>query len=168
MISSLKLSLRILSLLFVYSTGCGLLGGGEPSIPRAKGYQVSAPAGWKLKETGVESDTTYTLPSGNVATVTSSCNRPYEASPEVLTRQLLIGTRNISFDKRERMTVNGVEGLFSSVKASADGRPLYMQILVLSKKACVFDFTLVSPKQISENESQEFLGFVRRFKYGND
>src|SRR5437763_533123 len=70
--------------------GCALVGGGT-DLERASGYSVSPPDPWKNRSRG-DSDRAYLLPSGNIVTLVSSCNRNPDAPLDVLTRHLLMGT----------------------------------------------------------------------------
>ncbi len=79
-----------------------------------------------------------------------------------------MGARNINFAKKEKVKVAGEEGLHSSVKATLDGNPFLLELFVLPNHGCVFDFSLVSPKLISDKDSEEFLAFVKSFTYGTN
>lgn len=145
-------------------TGCAIFGG-ESGIDRAGGYTVQAPAGWKSTDRA-ESDRAYRLPSGNVVTLTSSCHKNADAPLEVLSRHLLIGARNVEVVERRRIPVDGVEGLFSRVRATFDKARGYLVLFVVAKQDCVFDFSLVSNKIVPDKDIDDFLDFVRTFKYG--
>lgn len=149
-------------------TNCALFGGGNETVKRVKGYHISPPSTWTARETGNESDKAYKTSRGSVATITSSCQRNANAPLEVLTKHLLLGARKITYQERERIVVDGSEGLFSSAKATLDGVPFYLMLFVLPHHECVFDFSLVSPKSIAEAEKQEFASFIRSYKYGNN
>jgi hypothetical protein len=101
-------------------------------------------------------------------TVTSSCNKHKEASLKVLTRELLIGSRNVKIEREEPLVILGGEAHYSRVRASSEGVPFLLDIVVLKKRGCVFDFSLMSPKSITANETKEFLSFVRTLKYATD
>lgn len=148
--------------------GCALFGGGGESLKRAKNYHVTAPTTWLARETNNESDKAFKTSSGSVATVTSSCQRNANAPLEVLTKHLLLGARKISFQERQRIVVDGQEGLYSLVKATLDGVPFHLQLFVLPHHACVFDFSMVSPKAFNETEKEEFISFFKSYSYGNN
>lgn len=147
---------------------CALFGGGEVGLTRARGYRLTAPSSWKEKSTGGESDKAYRLASNNIVTVTSSCKDNAQSSLDVLTRQLLIGARNVVIEKKERHLVSGTEGQYARVRATFDGVPFVLDVFVFAKEGCVFDFSLVAPKSITPSETKEFISFVKTFEYGTD
>lgn len=155
-------------LIFPFSPGCALFGGGSETLHRAKGYKIRAPNGWTAKNSNSESDSAFQTASGNVATLTSSCQRNANASLDVLTRHLLLGARNTTFMDKKKIAVAGREGQHSSIKTTLDGSVLYLELFVLPKEACVFDFSLVSNKEISEKERTEFISFFKSFTYGSN
>lgn len=155
-----------LPLIAMAGAGCALMGGGNAPPPKSKHYRVSAPEGWK-EDDRADSDRAYRLASGSLVTLNSSCTRNSDAPLEVLTKHLLFGARNVQVDKRETMTVAGEQGLYSQVRATVDKVPFYLHLFVLPKSGCVFDFSLMNPKGISEKDGEEFLAFVKSFKHGS-
>ncbi len=147
--------------------GCALFGGGgEGSWARAETYTVTPGASWKKREPE-NSDKAYQLSSGALATVTSSCNRHPTASLQLLTKHLLMGTRDVNVEKREDLKVGDADGLLSKVTATMEGTKFHMLLVVSRQKnGCVFDFSLVSPKTLSGGDEGEFLDFVRSYKNG--
>jgi hypothetical protein len=159
----------ILSFVFVVSvSGCALFGGGEEKINRAKNYRVTPPKDWKEIDSSNQSDQAYKLPSGNVVTLTSSCKPNRSQSLDVLTRHLLLGARNVSYEKQDIYLIAGHEGLYSSVKAKMEGVPFSLELFVLPSNTCVFDFSLMSPKMISETDKADFISFFKSFKNGTN
>jgi len=147
-------------------SGCALFGGGGGNLPKAKGYRVQSPARWQEMEKA-DSDYAYRLPSGNLATLNSSCTRNSQAPLEVLTKHLLFGARNVEYLEREKVDVRGDQGLLSRVSATIEGVPFQLLVFVLPKNGCIFDFSLVSPREIATGDRQEFLAFVKSFQYGS-
>jgi hypothetical protein len=168
------LSLRVaaeISFLLVIS-GCALMGGSGnenrvSSLKRSKNYDVTLPTGWEKTERA-DSDSAYQLRSGAIATVTSSCERDAREPLDILMRHLLIGARKINMVRKERLQVDGVEALYSHVRAQLEGRPFDLHLVVLTRAGCVFDFSLVNPKPLSAEEIDQFLGFVKGFRYVAD
>jgi hypothetical protein len=153
--------------LAVVGPDCALLTGTEPGLKHSSRYKISAPSNWKVKGQD-ESDYAYSLPSGNIATVNSACERDTQVTLEILTRQLMIGLRSLNFLRKENMVIDGKEGQFSAVRASEQGVPFYLNLFVVTKEDCIFDFTLVSPRPIPSQETEEFQSLLKSFHYGND
>ena len=157
----IALSLALVAQGFI---GCAMFGTSD-SLVRAEDYHVNPPKDWKQRSSE-ESDSAYRLPSGSLATVTSSCTRGAKTTLKVLTRHLLMGTRNVKFLKQEPLTVEGGSALHSSVKATIDKVQFRLELVVFRKSGCVFDFSLLKPKTLSEKDVAQFLAFARSLKYG--
>jgi hypothetical protein len=152
------------------ASSCALLGiggGGEGSWARAEKYSVTPDSSWK-KRSPEDSDKAFQLPSGNIATVTSSCRRHPEASLELLTKHLLMGTRHVSIERRDSLKIGDSDALLTKLSASMEGAKFNMIVVVTRKSDCVFDFSLVSPKAIPSSDESEFLAFVRSLKNGTN
>lgn len=154
---------------FVFITltlsSCAIFGGGDSGLKRASDYELQAPSDWeKLKSKG-DTDKAFRLPSGNAVTVISSCKNRKRGSLKVLSRQLLIGTRNRQTLQEKPIEISDGSGLFTHVKANLDGKVVYLGLVVIKKKSCVFDFTLMSPKNLSNKELSEFLAFAQSLDY---
>jgi hypothetical protein len=144
--------------------GCSLLPSG-PDLQRAAGYKFQPQPQWTATEKG-ESDRAYRLPSGNIFSLTSSCNRHADAPLDVLTRHLLMGERNVDYLQQKKVTVDGTEALFSHIKSRFEKEPFYLMVVVLSKDSCIFDFTLLSPKTIPAKDETQFWAAINSFSYG--
>lgn len=146
-------------------SSCAIFGGGETGLKRASDYQLEVPEDWeKLKSKG-ETDRAFRLPSGNAVTVISSCKTRRGGNLKVLSRQLLIGTRNRKILQEKQFEVSEGSGLFSSVKANLDGKRVYLGLVVIKKRGCVFDFTLMSSSPLPQEELDEFLSFAKTLEY---
>lgn len=144
-------------------TSCALLGG-STDIERASNYTIAAPSDWARTNQG-EGDKAYILPSGNRVSLVSSCNRDPEAPLELLTRHLLMGTRNVTTVMREKRSIGSSEGLYSKVTARLEGKPFHLELFVTAQNRCVFDFSLVSPEAIPKSDSESFETFIRSFSF---
>jgi hypothetical protein len=161
------LLLGFLSSILALSLGaCAIVGGGT-DLEHASGYTVTSPTDWKSQGRG-ESDRAYKLPSGNVVSLVSSCNRSPDAPLDILTRHLLMGTRDVTTASREKKKFGANEGLYSQVVARLQGKLFHLDLFVLAKQKCVFDFSLISPAVIAESDSAEFKKFIESFHYGKD
>lgn len=145
-------------------TRCSIVGSAT-DLERASGYRVQAPESWS-RTRGGESDRAFQTPTGNVVSLVSSCNNNPDAPLDVLTRHLLIGTRGVKVVSREKAKFGNNEGLLSKVIAQLEGKPFHLELFVLAKEKCVFDFSLISPNEIAESDSKEFGTFIESFNYG--
>jgi len=144
------------------SSSCSIFG--SKGRERAEGYRLSKPKTWK-EFNKAEADLAYRTSTGNFVTVTSSCERYTKAPLTVLTKHLLFGAREINYKKQENLKIDGVPGLYSSVDAKLDGTPIWMELLVLAKRKCIFDFSLMGAKELSEQDRKDFKVFATSFKY---
>ena len=154
-IQKLLLKARLLAALALLSISgaCALLGSGNIDVPHADNYQVTAPRSWKEFHQP-ESDRAYRLPSGNIVALNSSCNGHSQVALEILTRDLLIGDRNIEYTDQRRFKVAGTEGLYSAVTLTLNKVPFHLRLFVVPAEGCVFDFSLLSEHPIPESDTQ--------------
>lgn len=146
---------------------CTLLGGTSDTPKKARNTKLAAPAGWRETDRG-DSDEAYQLPSGSIATMNSDCSRESRAPLDILMKQLLFGLRNVKTLRAEPLTVAGGEALRHSVTATNEGVPFHLELVVVKKQGCIFDFSLVNPKAMTEAEIGQFLSFVKSFRYGKN
>jgi hypothetical protein len=81
----------------------------------------------------------------------------------VLTRHLLMG-----FTEREELSqqltvLDGREALRSRYAAKLDGVPVELELVVLKKDGCVFDFTYVAPRGQAEERRAAFDALLAGF-----
>lgn len=148
-----------------FSLGCTLLGGGDSNLPKAVDYKLPVPENWTALSKG-EADLAYRMASGNWVAINSSCVHS-NANPQVLTRQLLLGFRQVRISRQEKIAVGMDEGLLSDIDAEQDGNRVHLLIAVVPKGDCVFDFTCLSKKEISLKDREEFQKFIRGLQYGS-
>lgn len=150
--------------LFLPLSNCSLMGGS--GLKRAKNVSFSVPPNWSETDTAGESDRAFKLNSGSTVTLTSSCQGQRKTSLEALTKDLLLGARKVKVLRQERLNIANAEALFSHVNATVEGQAFQLLFVVTKKNNCVFDFSLVSPKSIPQQETTEFLDFAKSFNYG--
>lgn len=120
-----------LLLICIALPSCALVGG-EKEIQHAKNYEVSKPESW-TETAHAESDKAYRLSSGNIVTLVSSCNRNSEAPLDILTKHLLMGTRNVTVVHREKRKLGQNDGLYTRLQARLEGRRIHLEIFVFVK-----------------------------------
>ncbi len=135
------------------------------STKKAENYFIYSPVKWKKIDSG-ESDIAFKLASGSIVTVSSLCDEITTLDLKLLTKHLLMGTRNVVYERQEQITIDKEAALFSSVTTTMKSKNIYLLIVVLIKNSCVFDFSIINSKKITKDEQTEFLNFVESFRYG--
>ena len=150
----------------IMASNCALFGGGGgDGFRHATGYLFSAPTEWKSIDKG-ESDAAYRLPSGAIMEMTSSCTRASAAPLEVLTKHLLLGSRNIRIERQERIKISDGDGLLTQLTSQNRGSPVFLNIIVFAERGCIFDLSLLGSRRFSETELSQYLQLARSFRYG--
>ncbi len=76
---------------------------------------------------------------GAVREVGGHCGRRHDIPLEVLRRHLMIGFRDVTMLEERRQRLAEREALYSHMRASLDGVPRELRMVVLKKDGCVFD-----------------------------
>ena len=145
-------------------TRCALFGPSE-SFERASDYKVAVPDGWTTTKRG-EADRAFRTVGKGVATLTSSCTRPTDATLDQLTRHLLFGLRKMNVVEKASITVGGETGLRTRVDAAFEGKPVHLEVVVVRRGICVIDFSLMNQGGLSAGDRQAFQSFVSSFQFG--
>lgn len=91
-------------------------------------------------------DLAWTHPVGHVIAVNSECRDTGDPSLKVLTNHLLIGFEDRQVVEREEFPLDGRGALRTHVATELDGVPVEMELTVLKKDGCVYDFIYTSPR----------------------
>jgi hypothetical protein len=78
-----------------------------------------------------------------------------------LTNHLLMGATEREFLDQARVPFDGREAMHTTLKAKWDGVPMWIDIFVLSKDGCVYDFVYLAP---THDGAETFEGFVNGFR----
>jgi len=151
---------------FLVLNSCSLMGGAE-KINHADDYDLPRPDGWS-KISKKDSDHAYTLPSGSVVIVNSSCDHRSGAPLDVLSNQLLIGSRKRKMEPRRDETIGTHAGAWSAGRVEVEGVPIYLNLFVTKHEDCVFDFSLMRKNAIVASDTAEFKKYIATLKYGKD
>lgn len=95
--------------------------------------------------------------------VNSTCQSHGDPSLEVLTDHLMMGFTDKERVHQERRMLDGRESLRSRYKARLDGVPVEMELVVLKKDSCVYDFTYLSPPGRLEEKRDSFERVLKEF-----
>jgi hypothetical protein len=101
--------------------------------------------------------------SSHSLAVNSTCEGHGDASLEVLTEHLLMGFTDKERVSEERRLLDGRDSLRTRYRARLDGVPVEMELVVLKKDGCVFDFTYLSPPGRLEEKRGSFEEVLKAF-----
>ncbi len=81
-----------------------------------------------------------------------------------LTNHLLIGATEREYLSQDAVPFDGREALHTKLKAKWDGVPMFVDVYVLSKDGCIYDFVYFGSLSGFEGGAPAFEGFVRGFR----
>ncbi|MBF5045010.1 hypothetical protein FGE12_21590 [Aggregicoccus sp. 17bor-14] len=144
-----------------------LLGCAAPRPRPEGGYQVGLP-GAPWRPLGVkDNDRAYAIEgTGQLLQANATCEEHGDPPLDVLTRHLLMGFTDQQLRAQARVPVDGREALRSRYGAKLDGVPVELDLLVLKKDGCVYDFSYVSPPALFESRLRDFEQLVAGFHAG--
>ncbi|MCP3099161.1 hypothetical protein LZ198_09800 [Myxococcus sp. K15C18031901] len=101
--------------------------------------------------------------TGRALSVNATCKGHDDPSLQVLTRHLLTG-----FTEREDLgqwliAMDGREALRSRYRVKMDGVPVELELVVLKKDNCVFDFSYVAPPGTAAERMPDFDALLAGF-----
>ncbi len=141
--------------------------GGAEKLQHADDYDLGRPENWN-KISKKDSDHAYSLPSGSIVIVNSSCDHRSGAPLDVLSNQLLIGSRKRKMEPRRDEKIGDHAGAWTAGRVEMDGVPIYLNLFVTKNEDCVFDFSLMRKSVITASDTAEFKKFIATLKYGKD
>jgi hypothetical protein len=83
--------------------------------------------------------------SGHSLAINSTCENYEDANLEVLTNHVLMGFGDKTRISQEVVRFDGRDSLQSHVRATLDGVPVELFLIVVKKNGCIYDFTYLSP-----------------------
>lgn len=123
------------------------------------------PAGWRRVE--VDDASLAFRDDAHAASVllNARCLSADDRTPLVaLTNHLLIGATEREYISQETEPFDGREALHTKLKAKWDGVPMLIDIYVLSKDGCVYDFVYFGSPGGFQSGAPAFESFVRGFR----
>jgi len=97
--------------------------------------------------------------------VNGRCLKPDEGTPLVaLTNHLVMGSTARELLSQETEPFDGREALHTRMRAKWDGVPIALDIFVMKKDGCVYDFVYMGDPAHHEAGFGEFEAFVRGFR----
>jgi hypothetical protein len=101
--------------------------------------------------------------TGRAISINSTCEGHDDPPLEVLTRHLLMGFTEREELSQQLIALDGREALRSRYTAKLDGVPVELELVVLKKDGCVFDFTYVAPPAQAEVRMPDFNALIAGF-----
>ena len=124
-----------------------------------------SPAGWRAIEVKDASLAFRDDDNSASVLVNARCLSADDRTPLVaLTNHLLIGATERKYLSQEVEPFDGREALHTKLEAKWDGVPMAIDVFVLSKDGCVYDFVYVGAPGTFESGAKRFEGFVRGFR----
>lgn len=106
--------------------------------------------------------------TGRALAVNSTCEGHDDPPLQVLTRHLLMGFTARQEVSQQLIPLDGREALRSRHLAKLDGVPVELELVVLKKDGCVFDFTYVAPPGQAEARMPDFDALLAGFHAERD
>ena len=121
------------------------------------------PAGWKRIDVDAASLAFRDEAHAASVLLNARCLSADDRTPLVaLTNHLLIGATEREYLSQETVPFDGREALHTKLKAKWDGVPMFIDVFVLSKDGCIYDFIYLGSQ--SEGGASSFESFVRGFR----
>ncbi|MDD9966822.1 MAG: hypothetical protein OXR73_11385 [Myxococcales bacterium] len=111
-----------------------------------------------------EHDVAFEVSGGGTVGVSSRCEGYEDVPARALVGHLLFGTTDRVRRLEETTTVDGRGALHVVIDVALDGVPVTLDIFVLPKDGCLFDFVYVSPRPGDPAERAAFAQFVQSFR----
>lgn len=141
--------------------------GGRVFLTNMAFYRVGElPDGWGRMGTHVRTISFYNDELKSSISTDAFCGRSIEGrKPKSLEGDLLS-----AFDKREVVSerdfeLDGRGAVRQMVRGSLDGVPVYMDLVIVRKSGCVFDFYAIMPDGVDLRTQADFEGFFGGFHY---
>ncbi len=94
--------------------------------------------------------------TGRAIAANATCEGHDDPPLPVLTRHLLMGFTEREEQSQHLMSLDGREALRSRYTAKLDGVPVELELVVLKKDGCVFDFSYVAPLARAQERRADF------------
>jgi hypothetical protein len=102
--------------------------------------------------------------TGRALSINATCEGHDDPPLPVLTRHLLAGFTERQEVSQRLIPLAGREALRSRYLAKLDGVPVQLELVVLKKDNCVFDFSYVAPPGLAEERMADFEGVLAGFE----
>ena len=160
---------RLAAALLLLAAGCRTTGlkDGVYRKPGVRYALATPPAGWR--QVSLDENDLAWVPSDASAyslAVDSTCAADEDAPLEILTNHLLMGFTDKWLKQRDLKPIDGRDALVSRYDAKLDGVEVELEVAVLKKNDCVYDFSYVAPKGHFEEGEVAFDKLLGSFTTG--
>ncbi len=130
-------------------------------------YRVGIlPDGWKRMATQARTISFYNEDYRSSISTDAYCGRSVrDRSIASLTGDIVTALEDRKFSEEEEFMLDGRGAIRQQVEGKVDGVPTVVDLVTLRKDGCVFDFYLVSPKDVPLDATKDFEGFFGAFHY---
>ena len=129
-------------------------------------FQIGAvPAGWRPVEVTDASLAYRDETHGASVLLNARCRRPDEGTPLVaLTNHLLMGSTAREVVSQVAEPFDAREALHTKLRAKWDGVPIALDIYVMKKDGCTYDFVYMVDPSAFDSAARDFESFVHGFR----
>lgn len=100
---------------------------------------------------------------GGTIAANATCEPREDVSLDVLTNHLLFGVENRRDEARVLFALDGRTAMRTHLDGTLDGVPVSLDLVVLKKDGCTYDFDLAATPRIFHLRQPDFEGFFRGF-----
>jgi hypothetical protein len=157
----------------------GCIGGGVKKTGKVVGYRDGEvltkkgsyrvgelPPAWKRVKLGKALVAFRNREFQSTISTDSFCDQAYDdSSLKMLTRHLFAGLQDTQVVREDAFSLDGRGALRSVVQAKLDGLPVTLDLVVVKKDWCLFDFHLVSAPERYSQAVSDFEKFYQGFSY---
>jgi hypothetical protein len=113
-----------------------------------------------------EGDLAFKHEQGGTILANATCAKANDAPLDVLANHLLFDLEQVEEVSRNEMTLDGRRALRVHVLAELDGVPVELDVVVLKKDGCTYDFVLIGGRDAFVERRADFENFFRGFGVG--
>ncbi len=129
-------------------------------------YVGKLPEGWEDLTTGVRSASWYNPDYLSTISTEVLCERSAGDRPlQSVASEVVVAMEDRTVSNEREFMLDGRGALRQTVSGSVDGVPLIMDVVVVKKGNCAFDFVAVAPPEEMTNVSPHFEVFFNGFHY---
>lgn len=147
----------------------GLLGCGSASFAgnvfedSTTRYRLGEPGHGFAQVAIGDNDVTYSHPDLGTIGVNATCEGYDDVPVQALTNHLLFGTAERELLEQNTVRLDGRGALHSRYRLSLDGVPVKLELYVLAKNGCIFDFSHVAGTAAPREGTVAFTRLVEGF-----